>query len=58
MHDDHQEQAQRVNDDMPFAAHHFFSAVKAPFAARFRGLDGLTINDARARFGIIPRRRP
>src|SRR5260370_11720783 len=47
VHEDRQERACRVGDDMALAAHHPLGRVKPTWAAAFRGLHALTVDDAR-----------
>lgn len=48
MNDGSNEQALRVSDDVAFAALDFCACVKSPWAATFRRLHALAIDDTRA----------
>ena len=45
-HDDHQQQSQRIDNDMPLPPVDFLAAIVAMFAAAFRRLDRLTVDVA------------
>jgi hypothetical protein len=49
---DRQQQAQRIHDDMAFAATDFLAAVGADFRAALGRLDRLTVDASDARIGV------
>lgn len=56
VNDDTDQQAQRVEDDVPLAAQDFLAGIKATNAAAFRGFHALPVDDAggRARLSAFP----
>src|SRR6266436_4243864 len=57
LHEYRKQRALRVGHDVALAALHFLSNVKAAWTATFRGLHGLTVDDAGRRRGFASNRR-
>ena len=56
VHEDSEQPAFGIGDDVPFAAFHLLGHVKPTWAAAFRGLHALTVDDAGGRSGVAPDR--
>jgi hypothetical protein len=52
VHEDDQQQAHDVDQNVAFATLDIFSRVKPPFDAAFGGFDRLTVNEGRPRLGL------
>src|ERR1019366_1886651 len=51
---DHEEQADRIDQDMPLASVDFFAGVVTPLVARLGALDTLAVDDGRAGLPFAP----
>ncbi len=53
-HNHHQQQAQRIDQEVALAPHDIFALVVAPLAGHLRGLDTLAVDAARRRMLMAP----
>jgi hypothetical protein len=54
VHQQHEQKTLSVSDDVALAPHHFLGGVKAPRAAGFRRLNGLTVDHSGGRNDMTP----